>query len=214
MADDKGHRQGDLFDSLGEESTTAEPYAVIDGLRYIPNFVTLEEQDRLLREIDANNWITDLRRRVQHYGYRYDYRSRSVDYSMRLGELPPWAAEIASRLLAGRYFTDLPDQVIVNEYEPGQGISNHIDCEPCFTGIIASLSLGSTCMMNFTNKESGEVIPVLLEPRSLVVLHGESRYGWMHGIPFRKSDDVAGRNLKRSRRVSLTFRKVILQDSI
>jgi alkylated DNA repair dioxygenase AlkB len=67
--------------------------------------------------------------------------------------------------------------------------------------------------MNFTNKDSGEVIPVLLEPRSLVVLKGEARYGWMHGIPARKSDDVEGRTLKRSRRVSLTFRKVILQES-
>ena len=132
---------------------------------------------------------------------------------MRIGELPPWAGEIGRRLLAEEYITELPDQLIVNEYEPGQGISNHIDCEPCFTGIIASLSLGSSCVMNFTSKESGEVIPVFLEPRSLVVLKGEARYGWMHGIPARKSDDMAGRTVRRSRRVSLTFRKVILSES-
>jgi alkylated DNA repair dioxygenase AlkB len=212
MAGEQIHRQRDLFEAL-EGGRPAEPRAAIPGLRYVPDFVTVEEHDRFLREIDANSWMTDLRRRVQHYGYRYDYRSRSVDHSMRLGELPPWAAEVAGRLLAEGYFAELPDQVIVNEYEPGQGISSHVDCEPCFTGTVASLSLGSTCTMNFTNKERGEVIPVFLERRSLVVLAGESRYGWAHGIPPRKSDDVAGRTLKRSRRVSLTFRKVILRNA-
>jgi alkylated DNA repair dioxygenase AlkB len=211
MTEDRSYQQRTLFDEPEAEAVPA--YTVIEGLRYVPDFVTLEEQDRLLRQIDAGEWRADLRRRVQHYGYRYDYKSRSVDYSMRLGELPPWAAELAGKLLAESYFNELPDQVIVNEYEPGQGISNHIDCEPCFTGVIASLSLGSECVMNFTNKESGLVIPVLLEPCSLVVLQGPARYEWMHGIPARKSDEIAGRTLRRSRRVSLTFRKVILNES-
>jgi alkylated DNA repair dioxygenase AlkB len=213
MAEDCGNRQRNLFEIL-EESPSVEPHTAIEGLRYVPDFVTVEQHGALLREIDGNAWMTDLKRRVQHYGYRYDYRSRSVDYSMRIGELPPWAAEIGRRLLAEEHFTELPDQLIVNDYEPGQGISNHIDCEPCFTGIIASLSLGSSCVMNFTNKESGDVIPVFLEPRSLVVLEGGARYGWMHGIPARKSDDVVGRTVRRSRRVSLTFRKVILSESV
>ena len=127
MADDSGHWQRDLFDLL-EESPSVEPYAAIEGLRYVPDFVTVEQHGTLLREIDSHAWMTDLKRRVQHYGYRYDYRSRSVDYSMRIGELPRWATEIGRRLLAEEYITELPDQLIVNEYEPGQGISNHIDC--------------------------------------------------------------------------------------
>ena len=196
-----------------QEADNQVPYARVNGLRYVPDFVTTEEHDRLLREIDANEWRDDLSRRVQHYGYRYDYKARSVDYSMRIGELPLWAAEIGQRLLTEHYFTEMPDQVIVNEYEPGQGISKHIDCEPCFTGIIASLSLGSACTMNFTNKVSGEVVPVFLELRSLVVLKGEARYQWMHGIPPRKKDVVAGCPRPRLRRVSLTFRKVILNES-
>src|SRR5438105_957337 len=139
MADDRGQQQRTLFDE--PEAKTQPACAAIEGLQYVPDFVTIEEHDRLLRQIDIGEWRADMRRRVQHYGYRYDYRSRSVDYSMRIGELPPWAAEIAGRLLAERYFTELPDQMIVNEYEPGQGISNHIDCEPCFTRVVASLSL-------------------------------------------------------------------------
>src|SRR5262249_22705703 len=104
-----------------------------------------------------------------------------------------------------------PDQVIVNEYLPGQGIANHIDCQPCFTDTIISLSLGSPCVMDFTHKQTQQVISLLLESRSLVVLQGEARYDWMHGIPARKSDRYGGMMILRERRVSLTFRKVIVE---
>ena len=103
------------------------------------------------------------------------------------------------------------DQVIVNEYEPGQGISNHIDCEPCFQGTIVSLSLGSGCFMDFTNKfDKTKKIPVWLAPRSIVILKDEARYEWLHGIAARKSDKLNGYKHDRRRRVSLTFRKVII----
>jgi alkylated DNA repair dioxygenase AlkB len=131
---------------------------------------------------------------------------------MRIGELPGWATELGRQLVERGLLPELPDQVIVNKYEPGQGIKDHVDCEPCFTDTIASLSLGSKCVMNFTEKSTKRVIPVLLEPRSLVVMTGPARYEWTHGIPPRKSDEFQGRSFKRSRRVSLTFRKVRLSD--
>jgi alkylated DNA repair dioxygenase AlkB len=42
--------------------------------------------------------------------------------------------------------------------------------------------------MNFTHRSTGEVVPVLLEVGSAVILTGEARYGWMHGIPARRKD--------------------------
>ena len=107
-----------------------------------------------------------------------------------------------------------PDQVIVNEYEPGQGISSHIDCEPCFANMIVSLSLGSGCVMDFISKlDKAKKIPVWLAPRSIIVLRDEARYKWLHGIAPRESDQWAGQKYERQRRVSLTFRKVILEKS-
>lgn len=47
---------------------------------------------------------------------------------------------------------------------------------------------------------------IYLESRSLLVLKGDARYKWKHGIAARKSDN----GVKRQRRISLTFRKVIL----
>ena len=44
-----------------------------DGLTYLENYIQEDEAERLVREIDAAPWRTDLKRRAQHYGYRYDY---------------------------------------------------------------------------------------------------------------------------------------------
>ena len=59
-------------------------------------------------------------------------QSRNVDISKPMGLLPPLAYKIASRLegLLGVSF----DQLTVNEYEAGVGLSAHIDTHSAFTG--------------------------------------------------------------------------------
>jgi alkylated DNA repair dioxygenase AlkB len=178
-------------------------------LRYAPDYITAQEQADLLAIIDCQPWITDLKRRVQHYGYRYDYKSRSVDPSMFLGPLPDWVAALAGRLHAEGFAPKRLDQLIVNEYQPGQGIASHVDCIPCFGNTILSLSLGSPCVMVLTEILTEVQIPLLMEPCSLVSMTGESRYQWKHGIPARKIDHFQGREIQRGRRLSLTFRSVI-----
>ena len=100
----------------------------------------------------------------------------------------------------------MPDQVIINEYEPGQGIAAHIDCVPCFGNHIASLSLGGAVDMRFDRR--GEAHNLRLMPESLLGLSGEARLKWRHSIAARKTDIVDGQRVVRSRRVSLTFRTV------
>ena len=184
--------------------------ATIPGLYYVPDYINEIEHDSLLAQIDEQPWLDDLKRRVQHYGFKYDYKARRVARDMRIGELPEWLEDLAEKLCEDGHMPEVADQVIVNEYEPGQGISRHIDCEPCFHDTIVSLSLGSGCFMDFTNKDKTEPIPVWLEPRSIVVLEDKARYEWLHGIAARKSDMRNGRRVARERRVSLTFRKVII----
>lgn len=181
----------------------------VPGLRYIATYLTLEEQAALAAVIDEQPWLTDLKRRVQQYGYRYNYTGRTVDTSMFLGPLPIWASRLAQRLHHDGYTPELPDQVIVNEYEPGQGISSHIDCVPCFGDTILSLSLLSSCMMLFTHSRSQAQSSLFLEPGSLLVMQGEARYTWRHSIPARKSDVYNDQKIMRGRRLSLTFRTVI-----
>ena len=185
----------------------------IPGLTTKENYLSQSEHDELLRQIDGQIWITDLKRRVQHYGYRYDYKSRSVDPSMYLGPLPAWATPLAKRLHHDGWIAAVPDQLIVNEYEPGQGIASHIDCIPCFGDTIISLTLGSSCVMTFTSIKTREEIPVLLEPRGLIVMRDESRYAWKHGIAPRKTEIFQGATIKRGRRVSLTFRNILKEGT-
>jgi alkylated DNA repair dioxygenase AlkB len=179
----------------------------IEGLRYIDRFVTDAEELQLLQAIDREPWLTDLWRRVQHYGYRYDYKVRSVDASQRLGPLPDWVQPLVRRL-TGLYMEQAPDQLIVNEYQPGQGIGAHVDAPP-FGPEISSVSLSAPCVMDFTEVAGPGRVSLVLARRSLLVLSGPAQYGWKHAIPVRGSDTIEGRDVPRGRRVSLTFRTVV-----
>jgi alkylated DNA repair dioxygenase AlkB len=194
---------------LGLEANLESDAIQIPGLTYLPHYITVDEQNKLINIIDQQEWSTKLRRRVQHYGYRYDYKNGSLASSSYLGDLPDWAGGIAKRLSDDGLTTKVPDQVIINEYEPGQGITSHIDCVPCFGKTIISLSLGSSCVMDFTHSQIKQKASILLIPRSIVVMQGAARYEWQHSIAARKKDKYKGRELVRTRRVSMTFREVL-----
>lgn len=183
-----------------------------DGLSYLENYIPVDDAVRFVQEIDAAPWRTDLKRRVQHYGYRYDYKARQARREDYLGPLPDLFQQLAERLTFEGHFQAVPDQVIVNEYQPGQGISAHIDCQPCFGETIASLSLLSTCVMRFSSQRSSRHIDLLLQPDSLLVLAGQARHEWTHAIPARKTDLVEGRKSQRTRRISLTFRQMRVEN--
>ena len=100
----------------------------------------------------------------------------------------------------------MPVQALVNEYEPGQGISAHKDYEPFEE--VASLSLASGCVMEFAKAKGGGGKSIWLQPRSLLVLTGEARHEWTHGIRPRLADVVHGVKILRERRLSLTLRTI------
>ena len=133
---------------LFPESDSPREIPQIPGLQYFPDFLSSEEQTAIWKSVNASPWLTDLKRRVQHYGYKYDYKARLINYSQKIGELPQWSHFICDRIIENGWMK-YPDQLIVNEYQPGQGISAHIDCEPCFEETILSVSLGSVCQMDF-----------------------------------------------------------------
>lgn len=183
-----------------------------DGLTYLENYISDDETDRLVQEIDASPWRTDLKRRVQHYGYRYDYKARQARRDDYLGPLPELFQQLAERLTSEGHFQTVPDQVIVNEYQPGQGISAHIDCQPCFGETTASLSLLSACVMRFAFQTLSQQMELHLQSASLLVLGGDARHFWTHAIPARKRDILERQKHFRSRRLSLTFRTMKFEN--
>lgn len=182
----------------------------INGMVYSAGLLSSADQCFILAEVDARSWKNDLKRRVQHYGYEYNYRARKVDRSMRIGDLPDFAINVADRMMERGLLPRRPDQLIVNEYMPGQGITAHIDCEPCFDETIAMVSLGWAYEMDFIHGRTNEIRSILLGTGSALVISGEARHDWLHQIKARKSD----RGIARQRRVSLTFRNVILVPEI
>jgi alkylated DNA repair dioxygenase AlkB len=197
---------------LDESRTTETACSAVSGLSLLPDFITEAEERALLSIIDQQPWLADLQRRVQHYGYRYDYTARQVTADLYLGALPEWLQPLATRLHHEGLFATAPDQVIVNEYQPGQGIAAHVDCVSCFGDTIASLSLGSDYLMDFTHSQTAQKASLFLFSRSLLLLQGDARYCWQHSIAKRKSDVVDGVKIQRGRRVSLTFRTVTLHS--
>ena len=174
------------------------------GAVIVPDFVTPAEEARILLRISEAPWLTELRRRVQHYGFRYSYSGAGT--RAPAPALPRWAEFLAERLRA-HFGGALAVQCIVNEYRPGQGIGMHADHRD-FGPTVASLSLGASWPMRFRRRNTrpyardglpGDEVATLPR-RSALVLAGPARSAWMHGID---RTDTAG---ETATRLSATFR--------
>ena len=157
---------------------------------------------------------------MQHYGYKYDYPNRQLDESAHIGSLPEWLRQLTHEVCAAAsedamHLLDAHqpfEQAIVDEYKPGQGIAPHIDRD-CFGPVVATVSLGSAVNMDFRCDATGEEFMQRLEPRSLVLMHGDARWRWRHGIAKRRTDTWSGQKIARQRRVSITFRTIADTES-
>ena len=207
--------QGELPKPPAAQASAPPPRTDVPGLVYRPDFLDEDHERRLIEWIDQQEWSSELQRRVQHYGWRYDYKAREVDSSMHLGPLPVELAELAERLFREKLVPQLPDQVIINEYVENQGITPHVDVQSFADGI-ATISLLESWEMTFHAPRGKEKVPRLLERRSVAIMHDEARNQWKHEIRKRKSEpplDEGGKRRKRERRISLTFRNVLSPQS-
>ncbi|XP_072040234.1 tRNA (carboxymethyluridine(34)-5-O)-methyltransferase ALKBH8-like [Amphiura filiformis] len=156
-------------------------------------------------------------RRVKHHGYEFLYSTNNIDKDNPMPDgMPALFGQVIDDIMATGHVQCRPDQLTINQYQPGQGIPPHIDTHSAFEDAIIALSLGSQVLMEFSHPD-GRHIPVLLSPRSLVTMTGEARYLWSHGITPRKGDIVPSATtdtkggltlMPRSVRTSLTFRAI------
>ncbi|XP_040439501.1 alkylated DNA repair protein alkB homolog 8 isoform X5 [Falco naumanni] len=218
------------FDALNGKEVTLEDFD--QNIVLYVNFVEKEEERRMLESIDwtgdedtRNAQKTLKYRRVKHFGYEFCYDNNNVDKDKPLpGGLPEICNLLLDKWLKQGYIKHKPDQLTVNQYEPGQGIPPHIDTHSAFEDEIISLSLGAKIVMDFKHPD-GHTVAVMLPRCSLLVMAGESRYLWTHGITPRKYDVIQASELgqkvrkitadvgdltlnRRETRTSFTFRKV------
>ncbi|XP_066599582.1 alkylated DNA repair protein alkB homolog 8 isoform X2 [Prorops nasuta] len=184
------------------------------GLSVLKDFITEEEELKLLNTL---NWSKEesisselKHRKVRHYGYEFQYGTNKVDPDSPIDPIPKSYNFLQELFKTHKCAAYEFDQLTINFYLPGQGIPPHIDTHGIFEDTILSLSLGSSCVMDF--KQRDRKVPVFLPERSLLVMNGESRYAWSHGICPRHNDLVPTQKgfttQSRGSRISFTFRKV------
>ncbi len=86
----------------------------------------------------------------------------------------------------------------------GEGMSWHSDDEPSIVrdSAIASISLGAEREFRLKHKTSAEMISVILESGSLLVMKGSTQRHWLHSIPKTKRITTP--------RINLTFRSMVI----
>ena len=155
------------METLFPLEVTAADVPEIPGLRYMPAYVNAARERALVRAIDHLPWNTEWRRRRQPYGAGYGTADA-------VPPLPAWGRRLADRMFQDGVTQEPFDQMLINEYLPGQGIAPHRDYAP-FGRTVVSLSLLSPCVMDFRHRASGQREQLLLLPRSLLILSDEVR---------------------------------------
>lgn len=178
----------------------------VPGLFIYPDFIDEATETELLNEIDRQTWIVDYQRRLQYYGYRNELE-KPYDLIPFPVKMPPLIAELSQQMVSQHLILQQPDQVIINEYAPGEGIRPHKD-RNYYDNQICGVNLGSGCIMRFIRGKNLEVIDIEVPRRSVYVMQDEARLKWKHAIPPRKKDVIDGEIKHRERRVSITYRKI------
>jgi alkylated DNA repair dioxygenase AlkB len=181
---------------------TASPQLPIHGWAYQRDFISSEEQHRLLtaagtvalRPALYRQFIA--KRRIISYGGSYDFTQRQLNDSE---PIPAFLHGLRARLAA---WAGIPAesfaQATIAEYPAGTRLGWHRDV-PDFE-VIAGVSLLSACRMRFRpyppkNLRRCDRLSLVLEPLSAYVIRGPARWRWQHSIP-----PTPGR------RFSITFR--------
>ncbi|KAI4304527.1 hypothetical protein MLD38_040023 [Melastoma candidum] len=220
-------------------SAAWDPIVKINGLWLCRHFLSPSQQLDLLSAIDAEGWFsTASHNQAMRFGNLPDWAvqlSDSIKEAVVLGNRIYGSEHCAENILSASTSPSISpifprellnrellfDQLIVNSYQPGEGICAHVDLLRFEDGI-AIVSLESPCVMHFsraaqkhegldmpTKEEDEAAVGVLLTPGSLVVMSGEARYLWKHEINRKPGFQVwLGEELVQSRRISITLRKL------
>jgi alkylated DNA repair dioxygenase AlkB len=158
-----------------------------NGFAYYPDFITPEEESNLISIFhtlplkNAPYKEYTAKRRILNFGYGFDEKTGKVTPGTPLPDfLRPLAVRAAAR--AGIPKNKVVEGLITH-YAPGTGVGWHCDNEPY--QLVLGISFGSWCQMDLRPLKSrggGDTYAVSLEPRSMYVMQGESRWGYQHRI--------------------------------
>lgn len=132
--------------------------------------------------------------------------------SMIFGNLPSAFDDLVE--VGRKYITERSpvfDQCIANHYQPGQGLINHVDLDKFEDGILILNLVGSATMV-FEHVLLGTLYQIFLQEGDILILNESARYDWYHGIESLTEDVVNGKTIVRGQRISITLRKMKLEQ--
>ncbi len=136
----------------------------------------------------------------------YAGKNYSYTYSNITKEALVWTKELLElKLLAEQKTGETYNSCLLNLYHDGdEGMAWHSDDEKTLgkDSAIASLSFGAERIFKFKHKQSKEVVSLVLEHGSLLVMKGATQTNWLHRLP--KTTKVT------TPRINLTFRTMIV----
>ena len=140
------------------------------------------------------------KRKVAWYGDKeFDYT-----YSNTTKRALPWSAELLElKAIVEEKTGEKFNSCLLNLYHNGEeGMAWHSDAEKDLkkNGAIGSLSFGAERKFAFKHKESKEIVSLILEHGSLLVMKGTTQSHWLHRLPPTK--------LITEPRINLTFRTI------
>ena len=201
----------DLFSSQINSSDNLLPK---DGIvNYYGKLLTYTESnqyyDTLLNTIEWKNdqaiifgKLILTKRKVAWYGEQeFEYT-----YSNTTKRALPWTKELLElKLLAEEATGETFNSCLLNLYHSGEeGMAWHSDGEKDLkkNGAIGSMSFGAERKFAFKHKESKEIVSIVLEHGSLLVMKDTTQTNWLHRLPPTK--------LIKKPRINLTFRTIVL----
>lgn len=178
------------------------------GAELFCEFITPDEEDWLMDNLKNHRIDTENNRHRWHFLQHYNVFSGKIDRPAQALSDEFLQSEFYYRLIQTIGF--VPQEVLANEYTPVQGIADHIDSH-VFGPVVAIVSCGSNVDMIF---RSGSIKRKCMIPqRSLLLLTGEARYCYTHGITKAKSYQHWNGSkyvcIPRSLRISYTFRSIV-----
>jgi alkylated DNA repair dioxygenase AlkB len=121
-----------------------------------------------------------------------------------------WTKELSElKQLVEKYAGTKFNSCLLNLYHNGnEGMGWHSDDEESLgkdnNNIIASLSFGAERKFSFKHKQTKQIVSVILEHGSLLVMRGATQSNWLHSLP--KSKTIT------QPRINLTFRTIMYES--
>lgn len=162
----------------------------IPGAFLRENFITVKEERSLIKMFDNSEWLLNSMYRYQEFK----------------DELPEWANVVINRLLSWEIIDFTPNNMVIRDFAPGQGISPICEDDTLYSDGIIIILLGCSVPMLFEACENKRAKKEIYVPKcSVLSLFDKARYQWRHGLSPRKAD----KKVRRERILTINFKKRI-----